>query len=309
MWGGAHVQLTTPPPGQAGLGGRPVPQVGSERRNGSGWDYFTEDELRAAGNLGPRFETEWQPGVKKVVALSEEAPSEAMHKRLVALMREHGEPVKGEALDRGISREGVGEMNVAWTFDAVLARPVAKIAVNYLARTQGAEFARRPEFEDIRHFVREGMRRPPTTCGPSPARRRAWLRWGAAGVPHRGAVLESPQGSPAALPAHTVQPARLPRAAMHGVLRAAMARSEERPQIPPHHPRVSRTSPHPDLATRGLGLLDRDLQARIGWRSVPAAASWSRTYFTPLKAPWLTLDDLTVDQLIRNPFAVAFAGP
>ena len=59
------------------------------------------------------------------------------------------------------SGQGVGEVNVAWIFDAVLARAIAKIAVNYLARTQGAEFARRPEFEDIRHFVREGTGRAP----------------------------------------------------------------------------------------------------------------------------------------------------
>jgi HNH endonuclease len=156
MWGGAHVELTAAPPGQEGLGGRPMPQVGFERRDGTGWDYLTEDELRAAGDLAPRFETDYQPGVKNVVGSDEEAA------RLLALMRDHGVPLKGETLHRGISREGPGEVNVSWIIDEVLARAAAKIAVNYLAWAQGAEFARRPEFEDVRRFVRYGAGGAPT---------------------------------------------------------------------------------------------------------------------------------------------------
>lgn len=93
------VELCPPPPGQEGLGGRPVPQVGFERRDGSGWDYFTEEEIGAAGGPKRAVETEYQPGVKNVVGSDEEA------QRLLALMREHGVPLRGHELDRGISRE------------------------------------------------------------------------------------------------------------------------------------------------------------------------------------------------------------
>jgi hypothetical protein len=133
-----------------------VPQVSFERRDGTGWDHFTEAELRAAGDLRARFETEYQPGVKNIVA-----PTEAVYQRLLALMREHGVPLKGEELEGGITPEGVGEASVTWTVDVIIARAIAKIALNYLAKTQGGEFARRPEFDDVRRFIRDGAGRPP----------------------------------------------------------------------------------------------------------------------------------------------------
>lgn len=161
IWGGMNMELMAPRPGQDGLACRPVPQVGFERRDGTGWDYLTEDELRAAGDLAPRFESEWLPGEKQVITLGDERLSEDVHQRLVALMREHGVPVKGEDQERGITPEGIGDASVTWIVDEILARAVTKIAVNYLAYTQGAEFARRPEFEDVRRFVRDGSGRPP----------------------------------------------------------------------------------------------------------------------------------------------------
>jgi hypothetical protein len=161
MWGGAHVELTAPPAGREGLGSRPVPQVGFERRDRTGWDYFTESELREAGDLRARFETEWEAGVKHVVA-----PTQDVHERLMALMREHGVPLKGKDLESGITPEGMGEASVAWIFDLTLARAIAKIAFNYLAKTQGAEFARRPEFDAVRQFIREGEGRPPYFVQP-----------------------------------------------------------------------------------------------------------------------------------------------
>jgi hypothetical protein len=162
MWGGAHVELTAPPPGREGLGGRPVPQVGFERRDGSGWDYLTEHELRAAGDLSARFDTEYQREIKHVVGSDEDA------QRLIGLMREHGVPLKGDELDREISREGLGEANITWIFDRILARPIAKIALNYLAKTQGAAFALRPEFDDVRRFVRADEGRPFDFVRPQP---------------------------------------------------------------------------------------------------------------------------------------------
>lgn len=160
--GGAYVELTAPPPGQDGVGGRLATQVGFQRRNGTGWDYFTEEELRASGNLAPRFEAEYEPGIKNVVGSNEDTA------RLMALMRARGVPLEGKVFDPELSRTGPADVSVSWIFDEVLARAVAKVAVNYLAFSQGAEFARRPEFEELRRFVRYSEGRPPTFVQPQP---------------------------------------------------------------------------------------------------------------------------------------------
>jgi len=158
--GGAYVELTAPPPGQEGVGGHLITQVGFERRNGTGWDYFTEEELQAAGDLASRFETEYKPGIKNVVGSDEDTA------RLLVLMRARGVPLEGKVFDRETSPTGLAEVSVSWIFDEILARAVAKVAMNYLALAQGAEFARRPEFDDVRRFVRYGEGRPPTFVQP-----------------------------------------------------------------------------------------------------------------------------------------------
>ena len=48
-------------------------------------------------------------------------------------------------------------------FDKVLARVVAKIAVNYLAKVHGGELVLRPAFEAVRRFVRYATAVPRTS--------------------------------------------------------------------------------------------------------------------------------------------------
>jgi len=84
------------------------------------------------------------------------APGDLYDEVVVALL-EHG--IRFEAHgELPAPQEDDGELNVIHLFALtdVLRRAVAKIAFNYLAYTNGKELAQRPEFDEIRDFIRYG---------------------------------------------------------------------------------------------------------------------------------------------------------
>ena len=50
---------------------------------------------------------------------------------------------------------------IEFTFDKMIARAVAKIAFNYLAKTQGADFVLPQDFDSVRRFIRHSEGQPP----------------------------------------------------------------------------------------------------------------------------------------------------
>lgn len=84
--------------------------------------------------------------------------SDVTRDRLLATLGELGIPFKKEDEFRGFPPFARGEVTteVQARFDDLLARAICKIAVNYLAKTQGAEFALRTEFNAVRQYVRYG---------------------------------------------------------------------------------------------------------------------------------------------------------
>jgi len=157
-WGGAYLELVPPPPGEPEPYVRLAPQLACERRDG-GWEFFTEHELRT--------QTE---RVKEVIARDCTpvrvlwAETDDVKRRLLAVLDEKG---MGFQNPRDITesvpafRKGLVNAPVQFTFDRILARAIAKIAFNYLAKIHGAEFVLRSEFDAVRRFIREGEGAPP----------------------------------------------------------------------------------------------------------------------------------------------------
>ena len=152
-WGGIYLDLVPPPEGELEPNVDMVPQVGFERDDGKGWDYFTEEEIRERPEVVERIKRDYS---KLRIVWYEGQP---MKDRVLALLAEKGVRFKGttefEALPP-MTRGGKLTVEVELLFDAPLARAVAKIAFNYLTKTQGAAFALRPEFDGVRRFIRYG---------------------------------------------------------------------------------------------------------------------------------------------------------
>lgn len=151
-WGSAVLELQPHPAGGAR---RPivnlVPQVGFERKDG-GWDYIAEEDLRSEPTIAERVTRTY--GKRRVILFD----GDATRDRLLATLAELGIPFKKEDEFRGFPPFARGEVTteVQARFDDLLARAICKIAVNYLAKTQGAAFALRSEFDAVRRYVRYG---------------------------------------------------------------------------------------------------------------------------------------------------------
>ena len=127
------------------------PQVGVQREGETEFRYYTEEELKSDGpDLLPA-------GTKANLRLLAAKEDEAGLKRLKELVRillpkfrEEGDLdlPPPEIIDGQILVE------VRGTIDKLIARAVAKIAFNYMAKHAGAEFALDPCFHPIRRFIR-----------------------------------------------------------------------------------------------------------------------------------------------------------
>jgi len=172
-WAGAYLDVVAPPAGEREPYLELAPQLACERRDGKGWAYFSEEDLRERSDQ-----------VKEVVARDcgpgrvVWAESDDDKKRLLALLAEKGMEFKGQrAIVEAMPARQGDRVNAEFefTFDKALARAVAKIGFNYLAKTQGAEFALRSEFDPVRRFVRYGEGKPSAfvNLGPGPELRDA----------------------------------------------------------------------------------------------------------------------------------------
>lgn len=128
----------------------PAPQV-RFAKHGGGYKCLTEDQLKTTN---PNDDAEINP--EKNDLFWNRRDDEA-GERLVALLATYGVSFKkGESFQM---LEGVTEVDAEtqWLADRVIARAVAKIAFNYLAKVSGAvspEFIFQPMFDDTRRFIR-----------------------------------------------------------------------------------------------------------------------------------------------------------
>jgi hypothetical protein len=145
QWKGVRLQLRV----QRGqLVVEAMPQVGLAKRGGHGRTYLTETELADPTRAIP---ADWDPeaGINVI------APSGAAAEHLVSLL-----------VGRGITGQKrvdlpwvAGEGGRIWVeinsrIDRIIRRSVAKIAFNYMAHVQGADFACHSDFNVTRSFIR-----------------------------------------------------------------------------------------------------------------------------------------------------------
>jgi HNH endonuclease len=149
---GMQLGFEAPEPGEAQPRISVLPQVGFERRDGTGWDYFTETTLPGTEELQRRREEIYTTRVCYWTYEQREKD------RLRLLLAERAVPLTGQQkrVEGAPLKNGRADIEINSTFDSVLARAIAKIAFNYLAYTQGAPFALRGEFGAARRFVRYG---------------------------------------------------------------------------------------------------------------------------------------------------------
>ena len=129
-----------------------VPQVGFRQRGETKWTFLTEDTLRDATQPLP-------PGADggEIRPISK---SEEMDERLIDVLLQRGIKFQKTGTTGGPppSVEGLAPLDLEARFDDMIFRCVAKIAFNYLAWRQGAEFVRSDGFNALRAFVRYGKR-------------------------------------------------------------------------------------------------------------------------------------------------------
>lgn len=156
-WGGVHLDFVPPPDG----GTEPfldlVPQAGFERKDGEGWDYYTEGDIENRDDLAEVIQREC--GDRRVVLFD----SDESRDRLLGLLEERDIPFKKESEFTGFEPFVHGEVTaeLVYRFDAALARAVSKIAVNYLTYVRGANFVLNSDFNAVRDFVRKDLGKPP----------------------------------------------------------------------------------------------------------------------------------------------------
>ena len=126
----------------------PLPQVGfllSETR----YEYFRLDEIPALTELERKgFVGDRPRSIRGLVVDAEQ---------LAQILAEHGIPFRFAGVeDSPTEAPDTVLCQFEGKIDQVVRRAVAKIAFNYLARWQGANFLHRPEFDMARQYIRYG---------------------------------------------------------------------------------------------------------------------------------------------------------
>jgi hypothetical protein len=179
-WGGVILRFASPAAGNEAPGVDIVaPQVGFERNDGR-WDYFTEEELPPSEELAKRMQYTYTGSALFFTA------ADGDEHRLARLLDETAGgrfKVTGRLASFPPFERRNLRAEVNWRFDTQLSRGVAKIALNYLAKLQGSDFAMHSDFDPVRRFVRFGETAPSklvrlydpaafhTARGPAPSHR------------------------------------------------------------------------------------------------------------------------------------------
>ena len=114
------------------------------------FQFFSETELQRAS---PKSDTSLDPNKGMFLVVDNASEKE----RLTALLARKGirfNPTTDTAFR--LSDEPDVFVKIEITVDTVVARGIAKIALNYLAHREGPDFALRPHFDAAREFIRCG---------------------------------------------------------------------------------------------------------------------------------------------------------
>lgn len=128
-----------------------VPQVGFPKRDGSGWVYIAESDLKDTLRPLPK---EIDTQSTNILVFN----SEPMKQRLIRLLADRGIKYQ-EITEESMLPTQTGEqalVEVRAVLDDMILRCIAKIAFNYLAKIMGIDFVTKQEFDSIRTYVRYG---------------------------------------------------------------------------------------------------------------------------------------------------------
>jgi hypothetical protein len=133
----------------------PVPQIGFRQKRSENYVYYPIDEVPTSAELTDLGWDEKHPESIRALEVPVDVVSETLARRGIPF--QHGGDLCERPSDQPLS---VLTAEVESTIDLTIQRAVAKIAFNYLARWERAEFARHSGFDHIRNFVRHGQRPP-----------------------------------------------------------------------------------------------------------------------------------------------------
>jgi hypothetical protein len=124
----------------------PIPQVGARRNPSEEWVWYLEKDLDA------EFAAKYPKGSEfRIVGGGND-----QKRMLERLKRVCPTYLHKGVLESPIGKDGKIGLNYLHEFNAVVRRCLAKIAFNYLAFVAGEEFAKRPDFDAVRAFIRHG---------------------------------------------------------------------------------------------------------------------------------------------------------
>ena len=130
----------------------PFPQVAFKKKVEPAWHWFLESDLKRSEDFEQyRTDTETRIFASDVVVFQRLLEK---LKQIGIDFHEHGKLQPPE------THSGMIEAWVESTLDDTILRAVGKIAFNYLALSQGAEFALRDDFDQFRMYVRHGKKPP-----------------------------------------------------------------------------------------------------------------------------------------------------
>ena len=147
-WRGAKVFLTSDEAGSK-LQIEQLPQVAFQR-TGEDWVWLTEEQLNE-----PHVVDAYRGKGTEIQIIG---PSEEDWERLREKLKDLGIKLSGETTFRvPVPSDRQFNTQIDYQIDHIITRGIAKIALNYVARIHDAAFALRPDFNELRNYVRYGQ--------------------------------------------------------------------------------------------------------------------------------------------------------
>jgi hypothetical protein len=127
---------------------RPLPQVGFWLEPSGAYRYYLLDEIPTQGELVQQgFQTKHP---RAIVGLEVDPPELQQLLAAKGIAFNHG-----GALEPDVKSDTIG-CDLEGTIDHTIFRAISKIAFNYLAYWEGAEFVQNPAFDTVRRYIRWG---------------------------------------------------------------------------------------------------------------------------------------------------------
>ena len=131
----------------------PVPQIGLLRRNSPERQFIKIQDVSSLAELERQgFETD----VSTWILIYNPKDKSQNLTSLLGVLREKGIQLEADGHANPFIQSGLRKINARSMIDKIILRSIAKIAFNYMAKTQPAGFPLNDDFSKIRSFIRYG---------------------------------------------------------------------------------------------------------------------------------------------------------